>query len=82
MYVKYFSKVFENLWTDGIDAQNRLDGISQGIVVPPDIEIIRNPGNAIKRIVDEFKNADFEIFGILPTLNSFRRKSDWEFYKY
>ncbi len=74
MYVKYFSKVFEDLWTDGIDAQNRLDEISQGIVVPPDIEIIRNPGNAIKRIVDEFKNADFEIFGILPTLNSFRRQ--------
>ena len=74
MYVKYFSKVFEDLWADGIDAQNRLEEISQGIVVPPDIEIIRNPGNAIKRIVEECKNADFEIFGILPTLNSFRRQ--------
>ncbi len=74
MYVKYFSKVFEDLWIDGIDAQNRLDEISQGIVVPPDTEIIRNPGNAIKRVIEEFKNADFEIFGILPTLNSFRRQ--------
>ncbi len=25
MYVKYFSKVFEELWTDSIDAQGRLD---------------------------------------------------------
>ena len=74
IYVKYFSKVFEDLWADGIDAQNRLEEISQGIVVPPDIEIIRNPGNALKRITEECKNADFEIFGILPTLNSFRRQ--------
>jgi len=74
IYVKYFSKVFEDLWADGIDAQNRLEEISQGVVVPPDIEIIRNPGNALKRITEECKNADFEIFGILPTLNSFRRQ--------
>jgi signal transduction histidine kinase len=73
-YVEYFSKVFEDLWIDGIDAQNRLDEIRQGIVVPPDTEIIRNPGNAIKRVIEEFENADFEIFGILPTLNSFRRQ--------
>ena len=74
IYVKYFSKVFEDLWADGIDAQNRLEEMSQGTVVPPDIEIIRNPGNALKRITEECKNADFEIFGILPTLNSFRRQ--------
>ncbi|MGA9845167.1 MAG: HAMP domain-containing sensor histidine kinase [Nitrososphaeraceae archaeon] len=73
MYVKYFSKVFEELWTDSIDAQGRLDEIDQGIVVPSNIEIIRNPGKAIQRILEEFKNADFEIFGIIPTLNSFRR---------
>ncbi len=73
MYVKYFSKVFEELWTDSIDAQGRLDEIDQGIVVPSNIEIIRNPGKAIQRILKEFKNADFEIFGIIPTLNSFRR---------
>ena len=47
--------------------------IDQGIVVPSNIEIIRNPGKAIQRILEEFKNADFEIFGIIPTLNSFRR---------
>jgi signal transduction histidine kinase len=73
MYVKYFSKVFEELWTDSIDAQGRLDEIDQGIVVPSNIEIIRNPSKAIQRILEEFKNADFEIFGIIPTLNSFRR---------
>jgi two-component system sensor histidine kinase VicK len=73
MYVKYFSKVFEELWTDGIDAQGRLDEIDQGIVVPSNIEIIRNPGKAIQRILEEFKNAAFEIFGIIPSLNSFRR---------
>lgn len=48
IYVKHFSSIFEELWNNGIDADDRIRDIEEGIDAA-DIEIIHNPKEGIKR---------------------------------
>ncbi len=43
-------------------------------MVAPDIEIIRNPTEAVDRIQSLVASAKSDIVGIFPTLNAFRRQ--------
>src|SRR5439155_4830121 len=47
-YISHFRSIFEELWTNGIHAEDRIRDIEQGIDLA-DIEIIRNPREAIER---------------------------------
>jgi two-component system sensor histidine kinase VicK len=73
-YLKHFAAIFEELWRNSIDANQRLSEIEEGIIMAPDIEIIRNPTEAVNRILNLLSSAQSEVMGIFPTFNSFRRQ--------
>ncbi len=73
-YIKHFASIFEELWRNSIDAIQRINDIKEGIIVAPDIEIIRNPTEAVDRIQSLLTSATSDIVGIFPTLNAFRRQ--------
>ncbi len=73
IYVKHFSSIFEELWSSGIDADDRIRDIEEGID-PADIEIIRNPREGIKRAWSMTKTAKEEVLIMFSTSNVLRRQ--------
>jgi two-component system, OmpR family, sensor histidine kinase VicK len=73
IYVKHFSSIFEELWNSGIDADDRIRDIEEGID-PADIEIIRNPREGIKRAWSMTKTAKEEVLIMFSTSNVLRRQ--------
>jgi len=73
IYVKHFSSIFEELWNNGIDADDRIRDIEEGID-PAEIEIIRNPREGIKRAWSMTKIAKEEVMIMFSTLNVLRRQ--------
>jgi two-component system, OmpR family, sensor histidine kinase VicK len=73
-YIKHFASIFEELWRNSIDADQRINDIKEGVIVTPDIEIIRNPTEAVDRIQSLLASAKSDMVGIFPTLNAFRRQ--------
>ena len=73
IYVKHFSSIFEELWNNGIDADDRIRDIEEGID-PADIEIIRNPREGIKRAWSMTKTAKEEVLIMFSTSNVLRRQ--------
>ena len=73
-YIKHFASIFEELWRNSVDADQRIKDIKEGSIVAPDIEIIRNPTEAVDRIQSLLASAKSDIVGIFPTLNAFRRQ--------
>ena len=72
-YLKHFAAIFEAIWKDSVDAEQRIIEIKKGIEIA-DIEIIRNPTEAVGRIHNILTDARCEILGIFPTINAFRRQ--------
>ena len=72
-YIKQFNSLFEQLWSQGIDAADKIRELEGGI--PADrIEVIRDP-EEIKRIYfDLIKSAKNEVMLILPTATAFKRE--------
>jgi two-component system, OmpR family, sensor histidine kinase VicK len=73
-YPKHFAAIFEELWKNSVDANGRIDEIEKGIIVAPDIKIIRNPKEAVDCIINLLSSAGTEVIGIFPTFNAFRRQ--------
>jgi nitrogen-specific signal transduction histidine kinase len=73
-YLKHFVAIFEELWRNSVDANQRISEIEEGIILAPDIEIIRNPTEAVDRILNLLSSAENEVMGIFPTFNAFRRQ--------
>jgi two-component system, OmpR family, sensor histidine kinase VicK len=72
LYLKHFSSTFEGLWKNGTDVKDRIREIEQG-VEHSDIEIIKNPREAMKRAQQIIRSAKHEVLRIYPSLNTFRR---------
>jgi signal transduction histidine kinase len=73
-YVTYFYSIFEQLWDKGIEAQNRIRNIEEGIAEETDIEIIPNPKKGIDKAWKIVKSAKKEILIVYSTPNAFRRQ--------
>jgi two-component system, OmpR family, sensor histidine kinase VicK len=73
LYVDHFNNLFDELWRNGIDAQQRIKDIEQGIETS-DIEIITNPKEGISRSWDLIRSANQEVLIMVPTANAFRRQ--------
>jgi two-component system, OmpR family, sensor histidine kinase VicK len=72
LYLKHFSSTFDGLWKNGTDVKDRIREIEQG-VEHSDIEIIKNPREAMKRAQQIIRSAKHEVLRIYPSLNTFRR---------
>jgi signal transduction histidine kinase len=71
-YVKHFNCIFEDLWSKGIDAKDRIIDIKKGIEIA-NVEIIENPKDSINRAYDISISAKEELLVAFPTANAFRR---------
>ena len=71
IYVKHFSSIFEELWNNGIDADDRIRDIEEGIDAA-DIEIIHNPKEGIKRAWSIIKSAKEEVLIMFSSANAVR----------
>jgi two-component system, OmpR family, sensor histidine kinase VicK len=73
IYIKHFSSLFEELWHNGIDADDRIRDIEEGVDAA-DIEIIHNPKEGIKRAWSMIKTAKEEVLIMFSTSNVLHRQ--------
>ena len=73
LYLKHFGSVFEELWRNGVDCENRIKEIEEG-TESTKIEIIENPREAVKVARTLVKSAKQEVLRIYPSPNAFRRQ--------
>ena len=64
-YLSYFVSVFEELWKSGIDAENRIVAIEEG-VDSEGIEIIQNPTEILTLRRNLLQSAQEEILMVFP----------------
>jgi two-component system, OmpR family, sensor histidine kinase VicK len=72
LYVKHFTRLFEEIWRNGIDARYRIKQVEER--VESDIEVIQNPERTEELYWDIVKSAEKEILLILPTANAVIRQ--------
>ncbi|MGB6628199.1 MAG: hypothetical protein WBE61_08695, partial [Nitrososphaeraceae archaeon] len=73
VYVQHFKSVFEELWRTGIDPEQRIKDIEEGLD-PEVIETIEKAGTVQELYLDILKSATSDVMIILPTLNAFSRQ--------
>src|SRR5207247_7050194 len=72
-YINHFASIFEELWKNGIDANERIKDIEIGVDLA-DIEVIPSTARAQDVYMDIIKSASEEILWIFPTTNAFLRQ--------
>jgi two-component system, OmpR family, sensor histidine kinase VicK len=73
MYVEHYASVFEEMWTTGTDAQEKIREIEAGIEEPK-MTILRNPKQTESIYLELTNSAKHEILLILPTANAYQRE--------
>src|SRR5205814_10089281 len=73
VYVKHFNFIFEELWKNGVNVEDRIRQIEEGID-QSNIEIIQNPEESIKRSHELIRSAKEEVLRIFSSVNAFRRQ--------
>ncbi len=66
MYIQHFYSIFEELWNKGIDAQDRIKAIEEGLE-SADIEIIANPKEGINHAWKIIRSARKEMAHLIYT---------------
>jgi two-component system, OmpR family, sensor histidine kinase VicK len=72
LYVRHFTSLFEEIWSNGIDARHRIKEIEEGI--ESDIELIQNPQRARELFLDIVQSSEKEILLIFPTASEVTRQ--------
>lgn len=72
-YITQFNSLFEQLWSQGIDAADRIREIEEGIESSK-IEVIINPKKTQQLYHDLVNSANEEVLLILPTVKAFLRE--------
>jgi len=72
-YIQHFASLFEDLWKNGVNAEDRLKDVEAGVDLA-DIEVISRSSRAQKLYQDIVKSASKEILWIFPTTNAFLRQ--------
>src|SRR5215469_16976859 len=75
LYIDHFSSLFEEVWKDGTDANERIALIEEGADLA-DIEIIQNPRKGIERAWSYVEKSKYQVLSIFATPNAFRRQID------
>jgi two-component system, OmpR family, sensor histidine kinase VicK len=74
-YIRQFNSLFTEIWSSGIDAEERIRQILEG-QEHGDINIIRNPGVALDTYKRLIRNAQHEIMILFPSKNAIERQSE------
>ncbi len=73
LYLDHFNSIFEELWENGIDLEERRHDIEIGAGIP-DIEVIKHPIKTQELYFNLVKSAKNEILLIFPSVNAFHRE--------
>ena len=73
MYVQHFKSVFEELWKTGIDPDQRIKDIKEGLD-PEVVETIEKPAIVQELYFNILKSAKSDMMIILPTVKAFSRQ--------
>jgi two-component system, OmpR family, sensor histidine kinase VicK len=73
VYITHFNYIFESIWENTIDAEERIRDIEEGGDLS-DIEVIRSSSKAQELYLNIVKSAAKEILLIFPTTNAFIRQ--------
>jgi len=73
LYVNHFNSLFDELWKNGLDAADKIRDIEEGADLA-EIEIIRNPREAIKHAWKMIDSAKEEVSLMFSTTNALRRQ--------
>jgi two-component system sensor histidine kinase VicK len=73
LYVRHFQSMFEELWKGGIDAAERIKEIEEGLEAA-DIEIMRNPKQALERAWNTIRSSQHEVLLMFSTTGAFQRQ--------
>jgi signal transduction histidine kinase len=74
IYINHYNSIFEELWKNGIEAEQKIRDIEQGADLA-DIEVFPNAPRARQVYLNLVKAATKEILFIFPTPNAFTRQS-------
>lgn len=72
-YLDHFRSIFEELWKQGMDAQDRILELEKDIEAAS-VEVISNPKVSIKRAWDLIRSAKREVMVMLSSPTAFRRQ--------
>ena len=72
-YLQHFSSIFDELWNQGINAEDRIRNLEEGLDLA-EIEIIQNPREGIERTWNYVRNPKDEVLCIFATANAFWRQ--------
>ena len=72
-YLKHFGSIFEELWNNGLEAEDRIKDVEEGIDLA-EIEIISNPREGITRAWAAIRNARNEVLVMFSSANALRRQ--------
>jgi len=75
LYMKHFQIIFDELWKEGISAQERISQIETGIASVT-TKVIDNTIESKNLYLQMLENAQEEILFIFPSLNSIKRQSE------
>jgi two-component system, OmpR family, sensor histidine kinase VicK len=73
-YIRHYISIFEDLWKNGVNAEERIKEIEEGIDHQSTIEVIQNPEESIKVAYDIIKSSKEEVLRIFSSVNAFRRQ--------
>src|ERR1700739_1064449 len=74
-YIEHFNSVFEELWKNGIDAEDRIRDIEVGAEWA-DVEVVPMSSRAKDLYLNLLKKAEKEIIIMFPTTNAFVRQKN------
>jgi len=72
VYVRQFASIFQDIWSNGIDAKHRIKQLEEG--VEANIEVIQNPDKTKEIYLNIVRSAEKEILLIFPTASSVLRQ--------
>jgi two-component system sensor histidine kinase VicK len=75
LYINHFNSIFEELWKNGIDAEDRIRDIEVGAEWA-DVEVIPMSSRAKDLYLNLVKKAEKEIIIMFPTTNAFIRQKN------
>ena len=75
LYINHFNSIFEELWKNGIDAEDRIRDIEVGAEWA-DVEVIPMSSRAKDLYLNLVKKAEKEVIIMFPTTNAFIRQKN------
>jgi two-component system sensor histidine kinase VicK len=73
-YIRHYISIFEDLWKNGVNAEDRIKELEEGIDHQSTIEVIQNPEESIKIAYDIIKSSKEEVLRMFSSVNAFRRQ--------